>query len=154
VNTDAVFYPDTCTGSAGVVIRDHLGRVQAAAARWYDDVPDVLTAEAMAAKERLELAAEIGYDRIILEIDCRGLKPLIEDDARLRSSIGGLYFDITEIGRSFVDFRVEWVCMEANSVAHCCATMVSITERSYFLLDYFPEWLMGLPAVDCTHVTD
>jgi hypothetical protein len=28
--------------------------------------------------------------------------------------------------------------------------MVSATERSFFWLDYFPEWLMGLAAADCT----
>ena len=51
VNTDAAFDADSCTGSAGVVIRDHKGLVMAAAARWFDKVPDALTAEAMAAKE-------------------------------------------------------------------------------------------------------
>jgi hypothetical protein len=89
-----------------VVIRDHMGQVVSAAARWFDDVPDVLTVEAMAAKEGLELAVDNGYDHVILEIDCRGLKNLIEDNTSLRSSIGGLCFDITEIGKSFIDFRV------------------------------------------------
>jgi hypothetical protein len=36
--------------------------VQAAAARWFDDILDVLTAEAMAAMEGLELAVENRYD--------------------------------------------------------------------------------------------
>lgn len=55
--------------------------MQVAAARWYDDMPDVLnlTAEALAAKEGLELAAENGYDHVVLEIDYRGLKILIEE---------------------------------------------------------------------------
>jgi ribonuclease HI len=154
VNTDAAFDSNTSTGSAGVVIRDHMGQVVSAAARWFDDVPDVLTAEAMAAKEGLELAVENGYDRVILEIDCCGLKNLIEDKAGLRSSIGGLCFDITEIGRSFLDFRVVWVSRDANSVAHCCASMVSATERSLFWLDYIPDWLLGIAAADCTPVTD
>jgi hypothetical protein len=53
------------------VIRNHLGLVQVAMARWLDDVPDALTAEAMAAKEGLELAVENGYyDRVLLEVDC------------------------------------------------------------------------------------
>jgi hypothetical protein len=39
-------------------------------------------------------------------------------------------------------------CVEkANSAAHCCASMVSVTHRSYFWLDYFPEWLVGLAAL-------
>jgi hypothetical protein len=36
-----------------------------------------LTTEAMAAKEGLELAMEIGCERVILEIDCNILKSLL-----------------------------------------------------------------------------
>lgn len=116
VNTDAAYDLNMCTGSAGVVIRNHSGLVQAAAARWLDDVPDALTAEAMAAKEGLELAVEKGYDRVILEVDCRGLKTLLDDRSCLRSLIGGICSDIIELGRSFIEFRVEWVGREACSL--------------------------------------
>jgi len=71
VNTDAGFSEDH-NSRAGIVIRDQEGSVLAAAARWFEDVPDVLTAEALAAKEGLELAAELGYNRVILECDCQG----------------------------------------------------------------------------------
>jgi hypothetical protein len=91
------------------------------------------------AKEGLELAVENGYDRVVLEVDCRGLKSLLVDRACERSSIDGICSDITELGRSFSDFRVEWMCRDANSVAHHCARMVTATERSQFWLDYFPE---------------
>lgn len=126
--------------------------MQAAAARWLDDVPDALTAEAMAAKEGLELAVENGYDRVILEFDCRGLQILLEDHSSVRSFVGGLCFDITELGRGFADFRIKWVCREANSVADACASRVSAMERSLFWLDYVPDWLLGLAAVDCNLV--
>jgi hypothetical protein len=87
--------------------------------KMYICMPDALIAEAMAAKEGLELAVENGYDRVILEVDCRGLQTLLEDAyaSSVRSVIGGLYFDIIGLGRSFVDFRIKWVCREANSVA-------------------------------------
>jgi hypothetical protein len=83
------------------------GLVRSAAARWFDGVPDALTAEALVVKEGLELALEIGYDCVILEVDCQGLKTLLEDPSSMRSSIGGLCFDITELDRSFVNFRFE-----------------------------------------------
>jgi len=50
----------------------------------------------MAAKEGLELAVENGYDRVLLEVDCRGLQTLLDDRSSVRSAIGGLCFDITE----------------------------------------------------------
>jgi hypothetical protein len=133
-----------------VVIRDHTGLVKAVAARWLDDVPDALMVEAMAAKEGLELAVENGYDKVILEVDCSGLKTLLDGDDGMRSVIGGLCFDITELCRSFVDFHVAWVRREANSVAHCCACMVSATKCSFFWLDYILDWLSGLATADCT----
>ena len=79
---------------------------------------------------------------------------MLEDRSGTRSSIGGLCFDITELGRSFVDFRVEWVCRDANSVAHGCASMVSATERSHFWLDYIPDWLLGVAVANCTPIID
>jgi hypothetical protein len=108
----------------------------------------------MAAKEGLELAMEIGCERVILEIDCSILKSLLENSDGMMSSIGGICFDIIELGRSFVDFRVAWVGRDANSVAHCCARMVSATEHALCWLDYIPEWLVGLAAADCTPVID
>jgi hypothetical protein len=69
VNTDAGFDQMACTKSSRVVIRDEGGLVVAATTRWFDDVSDTLTAEALGAKEGLELAQEIGAKRIILEVD-------------------------------------------------------------------------------------
>lgn len=67
VNTDAAFDATMCTGSAGVVIRDHDGLVLAAASRWLGSVPDVLTTEALAAREGLELALECGFEKAIIK---------------------------------------------------------------------------------------
>jgi len=103
-----------------------------AEARWLDDVPDALTAEAMAAKEGVELALERGLDKCILEVDSQGLAKLLVDPSSTRSYIGGLYFDIAELGKNFSEFSVHWVGREANSVAHICASTFSTTERSFF----------------------
>ena len=74
--------------------------VLAGAARWFDHMPDAL--EAMAAKEGLELALENGYDKVILEVDCSALKSMVDNREGMRSSIGGICFDIIELGRSFL----------------------------------------------------
>jgi ribonuclease HI len=150
VNTDAAFNSGSCTGSAGVIVRNHQGLVQAAAARWFDDIADALNAEAVAAKEGLELAMEIGCDRVVLEVDSKLLQSYLQTGTGERTAIGGLCFDITELGRSFREFKIVWVSREANSVADHCAQLVSPTERSFFWLDYVPDWLLGLAAADCT----
>lgn len=73
-----------------------------------------------------------GCEKVILEVDSSSLKTLLESTDCTRSSISGLCSDISELGRSFIEFRVVWVGRVANSVAHCCASMVSPTDRSRF----------------------
>jgi ribonuclease HI len=68
VNTDAAFDVASGTGSVGVVIRDEQGLVIAGGARWFDHVLDALTAEAMAAKEGLELSMEMAVRRYSLKL--------------------------------------------------------------------------------------
>jgi hypothetical protein len=82
--------------------------VLAAATRWFDSVPDALTAEAMAAKAGMKLAAECGLGRIILEVDCNALKMVLESVDGLRSLIGGFCFNITKVGRSFDSLELIW----------------------------------------------
>lgn len=78
------------------------------------------------------------------------MKVILEDSEGFKSCIAGICFDITELARSFVDFKVEWVPREANSVAHCCSSLVSSAERSMFWFDDIPDWLEGLVSIDCT----
>lgn len=132
-----------------MIVRDHTGAIAGAAARWFDDIPDALTAEALAAREGLELAVELGLDNVVLEVDCQGLVNLLKDPSSSRSAIGGLCFDITELGKNFSLFVVRWVRREANSVAHVCASTVSLYERSFFWVDDLPDWLVALAAADC-----
>ena len=47
-----------------MVVRDHTGGVSGAAARWFDDVESALSAEALAAREGLELASELGLNKV------------------------------------------------------------------------------------------
>ena len=150
VNTDASFDQSSCTSSVGIVIRDHSGRVIGGVARWFDDVPDALTAEALAAKEGLELAAELGLNKILLEVDCQALSNFLQGPQPFTSSIGGLCFDILELGKSFPSFSNRWIRRDANSVAHACASLVSAAERAFFWIDCIPNWLVMLAASDCT----
>jgi len=113
-------------------------------------MPDALTAEALAAKEGLELAAELGLNKILLEVDCQALSNFLQGPQPFTSSIGGLCFDILELGKSFASFSNRWIRRDANSVAHACASLVSAAERAFFWIDCIPNWLVMLAASDCT----
>jgi hypothetical protein len=81
----------------------------------------------MAAKEGLELASENGYDRVILEVDCRGLKNLIDGKSSPLSSIGGLCFDITEIDRSFGERRIVVLVWSLSLIALIFGLTISLS---------------------------
>jgi ribonuclease HI len=149
VNTDGGFCSEENTGTTGFVIRDAQGDVQAAGGRWFDHVPDALMAEALAAKEGLELATEVGCDRVILETDSSVLHSMLSDRSYIHSAIGGVCRDIKDLSAGFVEFKIAWVRREANTLAHSCAKKVNSVFRSMFWLDEIPEWLKGLASADC-----
>jgi hypothetical protein len=87
VNTDAAFVLVLHSGSSGAVIRNEYGELIRGSSHWYDYVPDVLTAEALAARDGVMLARSSGYERIVLELDNKELVNLMSSLAVERSSI-------------------------------------------------------------------
>lgn len=69
VNTDGAFNGVQCTGGSSSVIRDYEGWFIAAETRWYNNLPDVLTIEALATRDGLQLAIRQGCNEVILESD-------------------------------------------------------------------------------------
>jgi hypothetical protein len=65
VNTDTAFDKEGSVGRARVIICDQAGLIIGGCARWFDDVHDALTAEAIAEKEGVELAAKLGLEKVL-----------------------------------------------------------------------------------------
>lgn len=128
-NTDASFNPQTFCGSGGAVLRDGRGEVLAAESILFDQVPDVITAEALVARDGLVLAVARGTTRLILEMDNLTLVNYFKSESGGRSSIAGIWHEVRELSRSFVEFKVRFVKCDANSAAHSCARMSSCTSR-------------------------
>lgn len=84
--------------------RGHGGDVIAVEAKWYSLLPDVLTSQALAARDGLLLAVTHGYNRVILETDCSELVSLITSQSGARSSISSLWHEIRELRRVFLNF--------------------------------------------------
>ncbi|RLN04506.1 hypothetical protein C2845_PM13G11980 [Panicum miliaceum] len=80
VNTDASFLKTPCTGGGGAVIRDEEGALVRASAKFYSHVPDVLTAEAMVARDGVMLAHAYGLERVVLELDNLSLVNLLRSE--------------------------------------------------------------------------
>lgn len=127
VNTDAAFQASTSSGTGGAVIRDGDRRLVAAAAKSYMHVVDVLTAEAMADREGLNLAVSRGCEQVVLEVDNLPLFNLLQCDRGERSVIPGLWQEIRELSRIFNAFKLSFVYREGNEAAHMSASLASVT---------------------------
>ena len=74
-------------------------------------VPDVLTPEALVAKEGLELAVECGVYKTILEVDCSELKMVLCSQMMARDHQSAVFVSISRSSASavFVSISQRWV---------------------------------------------
>ena len=125
------------------MIRDDSGKILEASSKFYEHVPDVVTTEAMAARDGLLLARACGHEKVVLEVDNLALVNLLRFEAGERSPIAGLWHEIRELGREFVQFHISFVNREGNEAAHFCAKLTSESNRANFWAEAFPLGFMG-----------
>ena len=125
VNIDAAFVSATGDGAGGAVVRNSQGEIMMAAARFYKHLPDVLTSEALAARDGMMLAQDLGVEQLILELDNSTLVALLWSEDGGRCAIAGLWQEIRERSRVFRSFDISFVNREGNEVAHLCASKAS-----------------------------
>jgi hypothetical protein len=144
VNTDASFVLSTHTGTGGAVIRDEFGRMVGASANFYNHIPDVLTAEAVAARDSLLLARAGGHAKVLLEIDNLPLVNLLRSLDGERSPIAGIWHEIRELSRVFTSFDISFVNREGNEAAHRCAKLASRSSPRCVWSESFPSDLLRI----------
>ncbi|TVU04044.1 hypothetical protein EJB05_50392, partial [Eragrostis curvula] len=99
LNTDGAFDVRSGTGATGAVLRDDRGRIIRAEARWYENLSNVITIEAIAARDGLLLASAYGCQRVVLEMDNLTLVESLNASTVDRSVVAGLWQEIRELGR-------------------------------------------------------
>ena len=144
VNTDAAFVSTTGDGAGGAVVRNLQGEIMMAAARFYKHLPDVLTSEALAARDGVMLAQELGVEQLILVA-------LLRSEDGGRCAIAGLWQEIRERSRVFHSFDISFVNREGNEVAHLCASKASASCPLLSRSGCFPNWLMEAVSKDCNN---
>lgn len=69
VNVDASFNQDTLQGATGVIVRDDQGQVMSISIRWFENFPDVTTAEAFACRDGADMVCKLNQAKVIMETD-------------------------------------------------------------------------------------
>jgi ribonuclease HI len=154
VNTDVAFTLNTGQGASGAVLRDDQGNFVVALAQAYGHVPDVLTAEALAARDGLKLAVENGAQRVCLEVDNTSVVCLLRAAEGFRSPIAGIWHEMRGLASLLVDFCIYVIGREGNEAAHRCAKMASVSSPSHSWLGYAPWWLWEIVLRDCNDLAN
>jgi hypothetical protein len=153
VNTDASFQASSSSGAGGAVIRGDDGLLLAARSLQYSCLGSVLTAEALAARDGLLLAAELAVEKIVLEVDNLPLFNFLRSDEEERSEVAGLCQEIRELSRLFRGFNLSFLNREGNKAAHLCASLTSSGNPVTSWLNIFPAFLVQVAETDCKHVS-
>ncbi|CAM0954444.1 unnamed protein product [Alopecurus aequalis] len=126
VNVDAAFDQDGLQGATGMVIRGHDGCFIAAKAKRYDNLPNVLVAEALACRDGVQLCHDAKAVHVVLETDCQSLIELWKTREKNRSEVLSVLNDIQDISKEFTSFSFTYIGRAANLVAHRLAKQTSV----------------------------
>lgn len=87
-NTDGSFLAPEGCGGGGVIVRDHTGRFIAGACHFFPAAVAPEGAEALACKRGLQLAKEIGCQKLVLETDSENVAAKLNEESRDLSALG------------------------------------------------------------------
>ena len=117
-NFDAAIFNDVGRAGLGVIIRDSQGLTMAALAQNVLLASLVVEMEALAATQAVELAVEIGLDKIISEGDSSIVIRGLTDQVPNFASLGFLIKEANELANRLTHVKFQHVGREGNSVAH------------------------------------
>jgi hypothetical protein len=108
--------------------------------------------EALACRDGIRMAQELGITKLCLETDCLELINLWKALDMQRSAVSLIIHDIRCISRSFSEFTFAYANRICNRVAHECARQVFHEfDRVEWHLDP-PVSLCSLLEDDCNHL--
>jgi ribonuclease HI len=154
LNVDASFIAESGTGSTAAVIRDHTGGWIAGGQNYLHHVADAPTAEAMALRDGLKLAVQIGCNRIIIQSDCMQVVSTMEEGGFSASTAAPIYDECSLLWRDFSSISIEHCNREINMVAHALAKNAVSSKSSCNWADEPPSFLIAILANDVSLMPD
>jgi ribonuclease HI len=121
LNVDASFYVETFTGATGAVIRDDHGGFVAGSSCGIPSISDAATAEALALRNGLQLAGQLGCTKIIVNSDCMEVISTMLDGGNSIGAAAAIYEECTFLARNFAHFLFARCGRDSNRVAHTFA---------------------------------
>ena len=139
VNTDASMFQDKRIGMGGVT-RDFKGDVVKAMCGTMEDVDSVDIAEALSARQGLNIAMESGFLNLVLEVDSWKVFVHLKEGRHESSPFGMIIQDIRNFAAKCSTIAYTHVKRVSNKVAHKLA-------KHCQAIDCMRIWLEEMPSV-------
>lgn len=142
INTDAGFDHRLDVGSAGIVARDIKGELVCGFTKKFP-ATNPLIAEALALREAVAIAVNLGMSKVLFESDCLELVSACRKESK-RGVIANIVQDILHMAANLNWYGFTWTAKEGNTVAHQIA---KLNLRN--LLPVHWRWNMPCALKDC-----
>ncbi|XP_028954978.1 uncharacterized protein [Malus domestica] len=140
--------PKNKVGGVGVVLRDGQGHFLAAAASFLPTVTSALQAEMLAIKRGVELAHQLGFQKVLVRSDSSQAISIIHTCVDCASAMDLLAGDVLHIAEAFTASKFISVSRNNNSTAHCLAKVALSVETSIVWVEKPPSVIQDLLIQD------
>lgn len=120
-NSDGATTKSGKRGGGGVVLRGHNGAFCATACHFYPINSDPEMLELLACKRAAQLAAEMNIQKLVIDMNCKGLVGMLNGSRRNLSAIRPVVEDVKSLLRTRQESQVKWVQRSANEAVHILA---------------------------------
>jgi hypothetical protein len=132
----------------GLIVRDHAGGVVIMACESKKFVHNPAVAEALAARRGVELCAEWGIRKLLLEGDALQIVQALISDTGGWAPYDVITMDAKQKLQNFQEFDVMHVPREANCAAHCLAKLALTLGENRTWRDNFPACMHNVVTAD------
>jgi ribonuclease HI len=148
-NFDAALFSDSGMVGIGVVIRDGSGLIIAALCKRFPYVCSVADAEALAAREAIQFALDVGLSEVEVEGDSLIICAALKDSEPSFASYGNIVEDTLVLARGLQRAFISHVKREGNKAAHLLARhAISLSCDCLIWLEDTPAFLESVIIED------
>ena len=152
INVDASFYVDLLSRATDVVARDEKGQLISAATWFLPHIASASSAEIVAIRNGLYLAANIGCSKVEVESNCEAaLECILSADDYLGQDITVVQ-ECSSLAKELTHIKFVNCSREANQVADGLASYCFSSKVSDFWNDSVPEFVSQLVVTDISIV--
>jgi hypothetical protein len=105
--------------------------------------------EALAVRDGVRLAADLGLSRVEVETDAKEVVNLWKERSTGRSEIAVILHEIEELSSNMEFLKLDFIGRKANEGAHLCAKQASSSRRRYLWINYIATFLVQCLQNDC-----